>query len=414
MDDLSKRSCLVYDNGLFVELAVTLSRTFGKTYYYSPWQRSFPRSNEMMVGDGLPRITRVDSIWPLVDSIDLFVFPDLFHGPLQVYLDKLGKRVWGGRLGENLEILRGLQKRWLKKADIAVADYRQIQGTDRLREYLKEHENVYVKISRTRGDMETFHSENYRLIEPRLTELEHILGAKKTVTEFIVEDAIDDALEVGYDGYTIDGRFPAMALHGVESKDAAYFGEVGEYNALPGAIRSVNNKLAALLQSFRYRGFFSADIRIKNGTPYVIDPCMRMASPPGELYQYMIENLAEIMYEGAMGKVIEPKFKGRYGAELVMQSHWAETNWQPVDYPPSIAEQVKLHYRTVIDGRNYFVPQEAPMKEIGAVVGYGNTADEAIANVTKAAKKVSGYDIKFDYAALDDAAAQMRKLKKAA
>ena len=36
----------------------------------------------------------------------------------------------------------------------------------------------------------------------------------------IVEEAIDDAVEIGYDGYTIDGKYPQNAMWGIEIKDA--------------------------------------------------------------------------------------------------------------------------------------------------------------------------------------------------
>lgn len=415
MNNFANKTALVYDNGLFVELAVTLAKRFGKVYYCSPaWEQAFPRSNDLLVGAGLPGITRIDTIWPVLDSVDLFVFPDINAGPLQVYLASLGKRVWGGRLGENLEILRGLSKRWLKDCGLEVGPWRQIRGVEKLREYLQENEDVYVKVPRVRGDMETFHAASYKLIEPRIDELEHTLGAKKGIQEFIVEKPINPAIEVGYDGYTIDGRFASQALYGVESKDAAYIGEVVAYEALPASVLDVNKKLSGLFQDWTYRGFFSSEIRVRGDTPYLIDPCCRMASPPGELYQYMMTNLADIIWHGATGNLVEPEFSDKWGAQLVMRSSWGEKEWQPVDFPASIRDNVKLHFLTRINGRHYVIPQAIEMAEIGAVVATGSTPDEAMANVKKIAEKVEGYGIKFNYQALDDAREDMDKLREAA
>src|SRR6185437_147542 len=130
-------------------------------------------------------------------------------------------------------------------------------------------------------------------------------------------------------------------------------------------------------QDVGYRGFWSSEIRVKNGVPYLIDPCCRMASPPGELYSYMIENLADVIWQGSIGDVIEPKFNGSWGAQLVMRSSWAENNWQPVEFPASVKDNVKLHYWTVIEGKNYYVPQAIEMAEIGSVVASGSSADDA-------------------------------------
>jgi hypothetical protein len=90
VSDYQNKTCCIIDNGLFTELAVTLAPKFGKVYYYTPWEQAFPRSNEILIGEGLPGVTRVNSIWPILDDVDLFVFPDIFHGPLQVYLVKTG------------------------------------------------------------------------------------------------------------------------------------------------------------------------------------------------------------------------------------------------------------------------------------------------------------------------------------
>ncbi len=414
MNNFSNKTVLIYDNGLFTSLAETLAKRFGRVLYYTPWEQSFPRSADTDIGSGLQGVTRIDSLWPVLDDVDLFVFPDIFHGALQVYLRKKGKRVWGSGLGENLEIIRGLSKRLIRNAGLEVGPYRQIKGIGNLREFLKDNEDQYVKISRTRGDMETFHAPNYRLIEPRLNQIEHSLGAKAQIMEFIVESPIEPAIEVGYDGYTIDGRFPQTALYGVEIKDTAYLGQVVPYNQLPAGAQEVNRRLAGLFMDWTYRGFWSSEIRIKGGKPYLIDPCCRMASPPGELYQMMIENLADILWHGAMGDLVEPQFSDIWGAQLVMRSSWAEHNWTAIDIPPSIRENVKISYLTRIKGRDYFIPQPVEMAEFGSVVATGSSPDDAIRNVTKIAEKIEAYGLKFQFEALEDAKADMEKLKDAA
>lgn len=414
MNNFKNKTVCVVDNGLFCELAVTLAKSFGKVLYYAPWEQSFPRSNDTLVGEGLPDVKRIPSIWPVLDDIDLFVFPDIFHGPLQVHLVKLGKRVWGGRLGENLEILRGLGKRWIKEVGLEVGPWRAIRGLDNLREYLKANEDQYIKIAINRGDMETFHSPNYKLIETRLNQLGHSLGPKQHIQEFIVESPIQPAIEVGYDGYTIDGKYPSTALYGIEIKDTAYLGQVVPYRELPAGAQEVNKKLSGLFANWTYRGFFSSEIRIKGGKPYLIDPCCRMASPPGELYQVMMTNLADILWHGAMGDLVEPEFSDVWGAQLVMRSSWAEHNYLPIDFPPSVRENVKISYLTRIQGRYNFIPQPVEMAEFGSVVATGSSPEDAIRNVTKIAEKIEAYGLKFNFEALEDAKADMEKLKNAA
>jgi hypothetical protein len=185
---------------------------------------------------------------------------------------------------------------------------------------------------------------------------------------------------------------------------------VVEYRDLPEGIRTVNSGLANLFRDWTYRGFFSSEIRVKGNKPYLIDPCCRMASPPGELYQYMMENLADIIWHGAVGELVEPVFRDTWGAQLVMRSSWAEQNWQPIDFPPGVRENVKLHYVTRIQGRHYVIPQQIEMAEIGSVIATGDSPEAAIKNVTKIAEKIEGYGITFKFEALEQAKTEMEKL----
>jgi hypothetical protein len=413
MTSYKNRSVCVVENGLFVEFAVLLSKSFGKTYYYAPWEGGYPSSNPLLIGQGIPNVTRLKSIWPMLDEIDLFVFPDVYQGALQVHLASLGKRVWGGRMGEELELDRAAAKVHLDSLGIDIGPYRVIKGLDALRMHLMKHENQYVKISRTRGDMETFKSKNYALIEPRLDELEHKLGAKKKIMEFVVEDEIKPAVEVGYDGYTIDGKFPKNAMWGIEVKDKGFVMQCKPYAKLPEQVKSVNQKMEGTLKNYGYRGFISSEIRItKDGTGYAIDPCARAGSPPSELYQVMVKNWPDILWNGAEGVLVEPEFAAKWGAELLLLSSWATKNWQAVQFPKSIRDNVKLRQLTMIEGKHYFVPQMSDMPEIGAVVATGDTMEDAIKECREIADKVEGHYIEVISGSLDEASEEFAKLRK--
>jgi hypothetical protein len=410
MTSYRNKSVCVVDTGVFCEFANTLAKSFGKVYYFSPWVNGYPKSNGLLVGH-MPNVTRVDNMWSLVDEVDLWFFPDVYFGPEQMQLVKLGKRVWGSRMGDELELDREASKEHLKKLGIDVGPYKVVKGLDALRDHLKENDGQYVKISKTRGDMETFRAKNYKLIEPRLDELEHTLGAKKRIMEFIVEEEIPDAVEIAFDGWTIDGQFPKTTLYGIEIKDKGYIGRTRRYADLPEPVREVNAKLARTLRAYEYRNFWAAEMRLtKDGKAYVIDPCCRGGSPPSELYQAMITNLADVVWEGAEGNMVEPEYAGRWGAELLLISTWADKNWQAVEFPRSIRDHVKLRNLCVIDGKHYVAPQWTGCPEIGAVVAWGDTMKEAAAECQRLAEKVEGHYVEVPTSALDEAAAEIAKL----
>jgi hypothetical protein len=410
--DYSKLKCCVVDNGLFPSLAETLGKSFGTTWYHTAWVGAFPKSNTMLPGFGIPGVTRCNDIWEIKEEVDLWIFPDVYYGSLQLELQNQGKRVWGSRLGEELELHRKESKEYLKKIGLNVGKYEVIIGLDKLRNYLKAKDNVWVKISTTRGDMETFHSPNYKNIEPRLDKLERDLGAVKKIKEFIVEDSIDDAVEIGFDGFTVDGNFPKKCLAGIETKAKGYVGVFKDYKDMPKQIIDVNNKMSPTLKKYGYKNWFCNEVRIKkDGIPWVIDPLCRFGSPPGDLIQLMYTNLADIFWFGAEGKVIEPIPLAKYGVELLIASEWADNDWQAIDFPKEIADNVKFRNLCIIDKEHYVIPSHLGLG-VGAIVAVGNTIDEAIKKITEISKKIETYDMEVFPESLNEAVKKNEELKK--
>lgn len=410
MIDLRSRTALIWDNGLFVSLAVTLSKQFGKVLYFCPWITGFPTSQLQMIGVGVKGIERVDSPWTRLDEVDIFIFPDVYEGDVQKYLVSLGKRVWGCRGGCELEIDRAKSKDISTKLGIEVGSYETMVGIEALRKYLKDNDDQFVKISRTRGDMETFHAKNYDAVEGKLDEIDYKLGVKADLMEFIVEDNTGPAIEVGYDGFTVDGQFPDYCLIGVEAKDTAYVARQVKYSKIPASVHTINDKLAPQLKKYQYRGFLSTEIRsTEDGHDYLIDPCCRSGSPPGELYQIIVTNLAEVIWYGAEGVLIEPEFAGKWGAELILTSEALAESWVKVSFPKEYRENVKLRYFTEHEGASYVIPQANRMPFLGAVVAYGDTAKEAIGKVTEIAKTVDAFEIASKPEALEIALADLKE-----
>lgn len=408
----TKSACVV-DLGLFVEVAVTLSKHFGKTLYHYPWQCSpFPRSNSKMVGAGLGSIEVVSYLWDIIDEVDLFVFPDIFLGDLQEELVRQGKRVFGSRRGDELEMHRAEAKRHYKKLGLPVGRFEVVKGIRELRRYLKENDNQYIKISVNRGDFETFESPNYHFAEPKLDELESRLGAKKYNTEFVVEEEIKDAVEVGYDGFCIDGQFPSHSLTGIEIKNKGYLGKFVPYSNLPKEITSFNEAIAPTLEAYKYRNFYSTELRVtKDKTPYMIDLCTRCGSPPTEVALMIYENLPDVMWFGAEGKCVAPESSHEWGAEILIESAWADNNWQAVQFPPELRDHVKMRNLTFVNDEYYVVPQSHGITEIGAVVAVGDSMDEVIDQAKEYCEQVKGYFTESFPASLDDAAEELEKLR---
>ena len=410
--DLSKKNVLFYDNGLFIELAIKLSKTYNKVYYYVPWKSGFPKRNLAQVGMGVPGIERVYDFFDYVDKVDVIVFPDVYDGDLQVFLENKGYNVFGGRKGEELELYREDMKILMKKLKLPVSPYEVIKGMDNLRTYLKSKKNQYVKIDMFRGEMETFRSTDYKQIEPVLDQIEHSMGPMKHIQEFIVEDAIDDAVEVGYDGYTINGDFPTKSLVGIEVKDLGYIGKFMKYKDLPNIITDFNNAMKPTFRRYGYKGFYSSELRVTpDKKAYMIDLCARAGSPPSELYQETYTNLDEIIWWGSQGVCIDPEPAGEYALEVLMHSSWADKNWQPIDFPKEYRDNLKFRNLTIINGRYYVVPCAVGLPEIGAIVANGKSIDEVVEKVKEIAETVKGHYIDIPLQAIDTAVEEATKAK---
>ena len=412
-DNLKNKTVLVYDNGLFVDLARTLARSFGRVLYHCPWESGFPKMNIGRLGQGISEIELCASPWAEFDAIDLWVFPDVGAGPLQDWLRDQGRRVWGSGSGENLELDRVNTKKLLARADLPVGPYAVVKGITALREFLKAHKKQIVKLSKWRGHMETFRADDYRTIEPVLDKLEYELGPGfKETTSFLVEEALEHKVEVGIDGYCVDGEFPKHILTGIEIKDLGYVGALAAYADMPDCATAFSKAMGPLCKRGQYRGFWSDETRADNpDSGYMIDACMRMASPPGEVYQELYENLAEIIWHGAGGVMVEPKASAKYCAEILIHSTWANADWQPIDFPASNGRWVKLRNCCKIGKQWYIIPQSVPMGEIGAVVGLGNTMKAACAMAHEIAQSVSGYSIDIPEGAIEEAQAQIAEAK---
>lgn len=417
--DLSEINCIVIDNGLFIGIAQVLSKTYKSVKYWAPWTSAFPKSNQWVIGYGIEGIERIHDLFAEINSIPdeeirntLLVFPDVYFGSMQVHFQSLGFPCFGGKAGEEMELLRHAMKEHMRKLGLHVTNYKVVTGTEALREYIKEHPNVWVKINQTRGDIETFHAKDYRTIEPVLDMLDWTLGAVKYIKEFIVEDAYDDAVETGMDCYCIRGEYPTKSLVGVEIKDLGYIGKFVNYDKIPECITDFNEKMSETMRNFDYRGFFSTEIRVSTDRkPYMLDFCARAGSPPNELYQLMYENLADIVYYGAIGYMIDPICTKKFGVEALIHSSFADKNWQEIMFPKKYADNVKLRNACKINGRYYCAPQHVGLAEIGAVVAVGDTLKEAIEECKKIAETISGHYVEIKIDSFDKAQEEFDKLE---
>lgn len=415
MKDVSEVTCMCVDSGMFLPLARVLGRTMKKVYYCNPSAKWLPKMNVTMIGEGYPELEICFDIHDHEDKVDLYVFFDVGYGATQCHLEKCGKAVWGSRMVEDLEFERSRCKWLMETLGMAVGPYDIVKGMDDLRDYLRKHDDVYIKMSRFRGQFETFSAPNYAFIEPLLDKIEKDLGGFKNKATFCVEQPLKDKFEGGVDSYNIDGQLPKNVLCGREIKDECFVGKITEYDRIPKPITEFDRVFAPVFRNYGYRGFYSTEVRVgKDGIPYMLDLCARCGSPPSELYSCLFTNLADIVWQGANGICIEPEPLAKWGTQIFIYSSWAEKNWQNIQVPEEYLDNVKLAFSSCVDGQMYCMPQpetDGPVV-VGSVIGYGSSMQDSIDMAKEIAEEVKGYylDIKCD--AVDEAEKELEEAVK--
>lgn len=385
-NSLASKTVCVVDTGHCVELALRLARDFKKVWYHTPWQETSPHLHELAMGDGLDGLERVNYFWNprFQDQVDLFVFPWTFFWDWQAKLRSEGRRVWGAGPGECLETYRHYFKDQLKASGLPTWPYQSVIGLDSLIKYLAEHEDVYVKVNGTmRGDSESWHSVNGDLSRPKLDLLRHRWGRQAERVEFIVEDAIPDAVEDGCDGYCVDGQFPDRVFESLEIKDSCMICSLKPYDKLSEPVRLINERMAPFLKRNLFRGFWGTETRVMpDGVSHFTDATCRQSSPMGELYQEMLENISEIVWHGGNGNLVQPVCEYEFGLEAMIFSAGAMQSHVEYELPDANRRWLKFHYLSG-DGKRLcqdpaLLGKDNPRQVIGAVLGVGHTLQEAL------------------------------------
>jgi hypothetical protein len=401
------------DQGLFPEIARTLSKSFGRVTYTSPWVSGFPFSKDIEVGEGMAEYERVEDIADVIDETDLFVFPDIYKGPMQEYLRKIGKRVWGSFRADEIEIYRSEAKPVFKKLGIPQGPYEIVEGINGLRKYIKSRGNtkLWVKIDKTRGDTETFPTENYELAKNILDDFEARLGPKADIMKFTVEDHLEGTIDLAIDTHCVDGNYPGIVLLGTEEKGECYICVRKKWTETPESLRDIYYKLSPIFKDAGYRNFLSLESRQKGKVSFLGDPCCRAGSPPLELELNMIDNLPDIMYYGAEGRLIDPEIASLCGLEICVHSDWSDKHPLLVEYPASVRDKIKFRYNSEFNGKTWIMPQGAGPR-MAAIVVHGSNLDTLFGEAEDIAGKLKGNQIETFTRSFKIALDKIEQLKK--
>jgi hypothetical protein len=381
MKSVSDLTVCVIDSGLLLPVAQRLARSVKRVLYFSPSGEAFPTINKRIVGDGYADIERVKGMWAVKNDVDLWVVPDINQSDIQIELESQGRKVWGSRGGDSLEIYRELFHRKLAELGLDVPKFKIIRGMTALKAHLKDKENKFLKISEYRGSMETFHWRSWAVDEGMLDVLSVRFGPTKEIIPFLVFDPIETDLEIGGDCYNVDGQWPKLMLHGIEAKDAGYFSAVTPFDEMPACLVEIMEAFSPELARYRYRNEWSMEVRVKDDKAFFTDPTCRGGLPSTASQLEVWGNFPEIVWAGANGELVQPEPLGKFTAEAIVKMKCDKTQWGVVEVPKELRQWLKLSSCCEIDGRVCFPTTDDHGEEIGWLVAIGDTPKETLATL---------------------------------
>lgn len=402
-EDLSHRTAIFYDvAGDYCHVAEAIAPEYGRLLYFVPWEGAFSMATGLIPGIGLDNIERCTDFFQHLDEADIAIFADVGNYGLQSWLRRQGMPVFGCGEGGKYETDRLLLKQMCAEVGIQTAVAVPVRGVTALREILEEHDNLYVKISYLRGTFESFKHRSWLHTKDKFNRIAADLGPYAEFADFLIEVPIEDdgddaCVEIGFDSYCADGKFPEVMLYGYESKDSGFVGRVGR---LPSRMAAVRDALGTALERVDYRGPLSTETRESVSGSYLIDLTCRFPSPPSELQSRLVGNLGSVIWDVAHGRVPTPEYRYRFGAQIVLKSTtFAE---HPIPLEIDQPDLVAIHGHCIVDGQDYAV-SVSEIEELGGAIGMGDTLEEAIREAYEVAEGVVGDGVKYDSGVLQKA-----------
>ena len=377
---------LCWDTGNLVEIARRIARNEDVAYFVE-WANDVPKFYHYGVGQGFRNIEKIKQFDSHIDKADVICFFDIGKGEMAARLRKEGKTVFGGGLGEELELNRIYAKKVQKEIGLPVQPYRVIKGIENVIEHVKRSPEKFIKISTYRGDMESFFADDWETAKNQLRKFSSKVGPFADSFEFMVEEKIDSVVESGFDLFFNGEDFLRPYLWGYIVGDAYYGRWVEE---LPGVLDAVAEKIKPVLRKFGVRGAVSVEVMItKEEKPYLLDWTIRFARPLS-LMHTAIENFTEIIEAAAHGEDIDIEPPYEYCGIQPYKSHESVDDWMKVSFPKSYEDRIKGLSIARVEDNIYVSPgNDIPI----AAIGWGDSLEDVYDEIDEAGAEIHAYDV---------------------
>jgi hypothetical protein len=392
----SSNSVLIVDTNLGLEHALRFGRDGYKTYYAIDMHDPYPKLINEISGEGFPEITKVSDWGQVLDKTDTIIFIDSGFGYTAQWLRNKGYNVIGADpKSERLELDRVYVRNVLSKLGIDIPPGEVVTGIDGVINAIKHMKTkVFVKISKYRGAVETFGTDDPEEAEFLLTQGGfRIIGNK---AKFVVERALD-GIEIGVDAWFNGSNFIPIVANTIEFKgkgNATKFTKIDESVWYP-----VLKKLEPWLSKNGYVGMFCLEGFYNGEKLYVTDVTPRFPFICSYAYPKVLKNYSEFMIDLAKGLNTLPEPMNTYSVQIGVYTDSPE-KWKKIEYNGDDIDWIAFR-RVIKKGNNYwFVPDDPT---VAVAISSNDNLEDALLQAIDRAKRISvpesyysGFDLYFD------------------
>jgi hypothetical protein len=422
--DLSKERIIIYDRGSFTYLAQFMARFYGKTDYFIPSDGLYLHSHQTDIGKGLKGVNWLESFdaalpnTPEEKEHTTIFFPYVYDGDRAERLKKDGYNVCSSFAAEKMELRKDFFYNEVKKAGLPTKIIYEAHGLDDLEKFLASYRPkvcVLKNCGEERGDWETFVDDLPAQTDALIDHCRAELGRDGAARMIVLCEEIIDGLELGIDGFMLNGEIARWMSFGYELKDDFYICKMIE--EIPDILKPSMDALKSAYAKLGCATPYSNEARVTpKGEVYRIDETLRGGCPPTPVFCEMLgEEYARAVYELARGRL--PQIKkpvAKYGVMTILKSIHCIKNKLYVKMPKNFEQWVKLHNASMHNG-NYFVhpvPLDDDCDTFGSVIGIGDTLEEANEEMEEALEEVKAYKMDYVHGAFECASEKIKEGEK--
>lgn len=383
--------------GIYQSFAERLSEEFGVVKYFSEWDDNEHdiRAAKKATGEG-GDFLKVDNWEKNVYDADAIFFPGCSKLHLQEDLKNRGFNVFGSGALSTLENNREVFLNTVKDWGFPIPEYIVAEGINDLLKKLEKTEGIrYIKFSMFRSDLQTYKHWNFEASKITFEQLRLKQGTYANKIRFIIVTPIK-GVETGRDTGVINGQQFKRFLGGYEIKNRAYAARVISNENLPSPMIDFASRIAEMSKELGVSTFWSDEVRVDKEF-YPLDFTARLGIPPNEIEQVLCRNLGEIIYYGAQGDFVEPVWEKEYAVQLFIDYGNDMDQWVPITYPDKYSRNIKMYNYTKEDDIYWMIPSPDKHENTAcAVVGIGNSLEEAIKECIEICGTIEGENIEYD------------------